>query len=234
MERVQIRTSAPYTNYIRISKYEHEGHEKTNRKRGALSQAFGALDSPSKLRKTPSQFLAEVRKKQTVTVTKAEGNKIRKKFSRLKTKAFTKHLTRNMDPKSWGAINQTVQLYHKSKLQDFNEHSIYLCGDNSYFDANEKRFAAVLSSENFLLNAYRQSCYGSSMHLFIDTSFRYTLEGWGVMPMMVVAPNQQGHTVGYAICSHDDTEAHDYCMDKLKQEVETVVNSYIDRGVEYV
>ena len=120
---------------------------------------------------------------------------------------------------------QTLELLHRNKIKDFDEHSVYTCNDFIYFDG-KKTFCAVLLSENLLLNAYRQWRI-QDVNIYHDSSFRYMKEGWGIIPVKLMGPGQRMHTVGYGIASQDTEEIHHMVLQILKKEVGRVVNKKI-------
>ena len=68
------------------------------------------------------------------------------------------------------------------------------------------------------------------MFLAIDTSYRYTVEGFALMPIFVASPNQSGHRMAYALVSHENQESHKAALDLLKKGVEDIVNHRISEG----
>ena len=71
---------------------------------------------------------------------------------------------------------------------------------------------------------------GSDMFLAIDTSYRYTVEGFALMPIFVVSPNQEGHRLAYVLVSNKDKQSHYDPLRILKLGVEDVVNHQINEG----
>ena len=71
---------------------------------------------------------------------------------------------------------------------------------------------------------------GTDMFLAINTSYRYTVEGFALMPIFVASPNQSGHRMAYALVSHENQESHKAALDLLKEGVEDVVNRRIREG----
>jgi len=74
-----------------------------------------------------------------------------------------------------------------------------------------------------LLNAYRQTCTGQDMFFAIDTSYRYSKEKSGLMPIKTISLNQVGHTIAYGIVSNEDEDAHYFVLSRVKEEVQRVV-----------
>jgi hypothetical protein len=116
----------------------------------------------------------------------------------------------------------------KCNLPAFNEHTAYLLGDEYYCEGVNK--FAVFSTENMLLNAYRQSCYGQDMLLSVDTSYRYTNEDFALLPVFNVSPDQTGHRIAYALLNKESAVAHEVAFRIIKAEVEKVVAARRNAG----
>ena len=131
---------------------------------------------------------------------------------------------------SFAAVNINLNRLKKENIKDFDFHTVYLLGSNFELDLDSTppRILALLSSENLLLNAYRQMQYGSAIKIYIDASYRYTVEGWGVLIIKVNSMDFKGHTVAYAMCSNEDGAAHKWIFTNLKIEVERVVNNLVE------
>jgi hypothetical protein len=112
----------------------------------------------------------------------------------------------------------------------FNKHPI----NPRFANSETGRFVAVISTENLLLNHYRQMYAGTGALLQIDTSYRLSIERWGLMPVKTAAPNQQGHTVAYAFVSSEDSDAHCFVLDAIRKAVVDVVNARVQAGHTHV
>ena len=66
-------------------------------------------------------------------------------------------------------------------------------------------------------------------HLMVDTTHRLVLKGHNNMLFGCVDARQRFHTIGYGICSSEDTAAHAYVMKCLKGEIEAVVDKYSEQ-----
>ena len=113
----------------------------------------------------------------------------------------------------------------------FNEHTNYLVGE--YCVQGDIK-AAVFSTENLLLNQYRQMQMGQDMFFAVDTSYRYTTENVALMIVFVVSLNQEGHRVAYAVVNKESAEAHSVVFQIIREGVEFVVNDRISQGHTYV
>lgn len=81
----------------------------------------------------------------------------------------------------------------------------------------------AFSTENLLANAYRQTRFGLPSLVLVDTTHRLVLEGHNNMLFGVVDAAQHFHTIGYGICSKEDTAAHAHIAACLKKEIERVM-----------
>ena len=82
-----------------------------------------------------------------------------------------------------------------------------------------------MSTENLMLNAYRQTAAGGIPYLALDFTYRIFQEGHGLMPVMTVSPGQKGHIIAYAISDRENKEPHIQLLRSIKSEVERVVRS---------
>lgn len=215
---------------------QHSGHDDPILRTSRVAPKVKALiSSPTVLRDTPSQFLERAQRNKLI-LSAPEQKQVKKWYNRHKRKAANLHLHESAAG-TYGALAATLEQYKKSVLQstgDFTEHTTYLVADQYVVDSEHKRHLAVLSTENLLLNAYRQFCCGQDIFLAIDTSYRYTVEGYGMMPIMVVSMQQVGHRVAYAVVSHEDEQIHEEVFRILKHGVEEVVNSRVKKGHTHV
>ena len=87
-----------------------------------------------------------------------------------------------------------------------------------------------MSSENLLLNAYRQQQSGMQQFLCVDTTHRLTKEGYPVFPLGTVDIGQRFHIIAYMTASNAGSADFTYFMQETKKEVERVVRLYATRG----
>ena len=83
----------------------------------------------------------------------------------------------------------------------------------------------ALSSENLLLNAYRQSVSGLPSYVMVDTTHRLVVEGHNCMLVGTMDAAQHFHVIGYGICSHEDMDAHRIVLAAVRNEVNRVVRA---------
>jgi len=104
----------------------------------------------------------------------------------------------------------------------FNQHAVYVLGEPIVVP-DESRVTVALSSENLLLNAYRQQDFGVPSYLCVDTTHRLVREGHCCMAVGTVSITQHFHIIGYAICSHEDIRAHEHALHAIREAVDAVV-----------
>ena len=64
---------------------------------------------------------------------------------------------------TWGNAVSTLEGLKKEKLDPFDEHTVFLCGNECTCNSDTEHLAAAISTENLLLNAYRQSQCGQGL-----------------------------------------------------------------------
>ena len=107
----------------------------------------------------------------------------------------------------------------------YNEHASYLLGEPLVVpESNRVTFA--VSSDNLLLNAYRQTQFGLPSYLAVDTTHRLVSEGHCIMPVGTMSATQHFHKIAYGVCSHEDIEAHEYVLRQVRDAVNEVVARY--------
>ena len=129
---------------------------------------------------------------------------------------------------SFAAVHINIERLRKN-IEIFDSHLVYLIGDEYVLDLDCKppKLLYLWSSENLLLNAYRQMQYGNPVKIYVDASYRYMVEKWGFLVIKVCGQNQRGHTVAYGVCSKEDGNAHEWIFKTLKKEVERLVNQLV-------
>ena len=105
---------------------------------------------------------------------------------------------------NWGrGIAAILESYKKENIFNFTQHSMYLLGIDCRPD--DDSFVAVLTSENLLLNAYRQQFWGNPIFFAADASYKLTQEGNGVFSVITTNLAQQTKTIAYGVISHEHT-----------------------------
>jgi hypothetical protein len=155
---------------------------------------------------------------------------------------------------TFGGLSSILEKFEKEVLVAkgaFNEHSTYLLGPPLVVPET-KRVTCAFSTENLLLNAYRQTCFGVPPFIAIDTTHRLMRPSnycfsessptpslslscpfsllsshLGTLSFTVVigtmSITQQFHLIAYAVCSHEDAGAHEYVIRQVFQAVDAVV-----------
>jgi hypothetical protein len=104
----------------------------------------------------------------------------------------------------------------------FNEHTIYLLAEPIVVP-EENLVTIALSSENLLLNAYRQADFGLPSYLCVDATHRLVKEGHCNIVVGTMSVTQHFHVIGYGICSHEDVRAHEHVLRAIRDSVNKVV-----------
>ena len=127
---------------------------------------------------------------------------------------------------SFGGLSSILQKLERSYLESsgiFSEHSVFLLGEPLVVPETGRVTFAV-STENLLLNAYRQSCFGLPPLLAVDTTHRLmTASQYCCMLIGTSSATQHFHIIAYGICSHEDSEAHAYVFRQVFAAVDQVV-----------
>jgi hypothetical protein len=156
----------------------------------------------------------------------------------IKKKLTEAHLPEGVDSNTWEAVRLTVDLYLEGNREtpDINDdHQAFVLEGgffdpadeetkNFIYDPQDERFAVVVSTNNLLLNAYRQVQAGPDIFICLDTSYRYNTAGWGLMPIGTMDRTATGHTIAYALVSKEDHKVHEFVLSAVKKHVERVVN----------
>lgn len=229
-----IRIVKPPNNRVRVEEgtNPHNDHSEKDRKTGMTKQEKAIIfSSPSKVAMKPSKLCASARNKTPVSTKKRNQIMRYQQNQRVRNSVIRPGQTRQ-----WGGMLLACEARRKKELVAkglFTEHSVFTLGVKYKPDHNV--FVAIFSSENLLLNAYRQaSSWGQPLLVAADTSYRLTQEGNGVYPICTVSPGQQTKTIAYAILSKEHSNIQKYIFGKVKYWVEKVVAVRLDRGDTYV
>lgn len=82
----------------------------------------------------------------------------------------------------------------------------------------------VFSTENLLLNAYRQQCSGFPAFMCVDFTHRLVLEKYNLCVIGTVDPAQHFHFIALAMTSHEDQATHERIFTLVRNEVNTIVS----------
>ncbi len=236
---VQVERDTINNTYrIEIGDIPHSDHQISTRKRGAPRSLLAhAFNSPGKVFEKPSKVVSRVRR-HGMAVSTDQAKKIKRSHTLHKKKLMTSHLNSPISTETWGSITSTLYKYRKENLnaEAFNEHTTYLIGDEILQDAGKEELCAVLSTENLLLNAYRQSFFGQPTFFSLDTSYRYTHEKHGLLPVVTVAPTvtPSRHYIAYAILAKENQAHQEFALTVIKKEVERIVNERALQNIAFV
>lgn len=162
----------------------HLNHDVSHFKSQPPKQAhMSVVQSPSHLLNSGPTNLMQKAALKGVALPMHHQRKTKRKLEALKKKARNVHLPEGSDGRSWGDLVITIEALKRANIDaaDWSPHEIYLLGDQYISDSTERHFIAAVSSEELLLNAYRQMCTGQDLTFAVDTSYRYTKEKSGLI-----------------------------------------------------
>lgn len=216
---------------IYIGNRPHSDHTINKKKRGPSSKVIAAIaSSPNTLRKRGSKSLVNsVMFEKKMSLDKDQQRKAARAVARLQ-RELDKEILGGLDGGTYEGLDRKLRSYTRELLElqdDFDENTYFLCGSH-VCDGTEgnQRIAALFSSGNSLMNIYRFQCTGYDLSFSIDTSYRYTVQGYGLLPIKVVDLSQTGHTVAYGLVNKEDTMAHNFLLYQLKKECERTIEHY--------
>lgn len=123
----------------------------------------------------------------------------------------------------WAEHNSRENLTERG---EFGIHTTYVCG-TLQIDAAKNKINMAYSTENLLLNEYRQGQHGMPSIVHVDCTHRVVVDGHVCMLFGTVDTAQHFHVIGYGICDKEDQNAHEHIFRCLKTEVETIVKQRI-------
>jgi hypothetical protein len=174
------------------------------------------ITSPSKLSQAPSKFVAAARKK-GVVVDEKLNKSMRRKFYRMRSSSNKG----TPSSSTWGGIATACETYRKERIANFGMHSVYLLGLEC--NAEIETIVAVFSTENLLLNGYRQTFWGNPICFGADASYRLTKEKNGLFPVVTTNIAMETKTIAYGLISHEHHKAQRFIFQTIKTEIEKVV-----------
>jgi len=158
----------------------------------------------------------------------AEARKMRKALTGLH-KRFLEAQRNKVMPEGaggrFGGLSSVLECLEREFLiahGTFNEHSVHVLG-TPLVVPETRRVTFSLSTENLLLNAYRQTQYGLPPFICVDTTHRLMIEGFCCMLIGTMSITQHFHTIAYAVCSHEDADAHEYVFRQVFAAIDAVV-----------
>jgi hypothetical protein len=126
---------------------------------------------------------------------------------------------------TFGGIELWAQAHTREALQakkQFGAHTLYVCG-TPIIDSGTQNVSIAYSTENLLLNAYRQQQHGFPSIVQVDCTHRLLIEGHLCMLFGTVDAAQRFHKIGYGLCAKEDEHSHQHVFRALKGEVESIV-----------
>jgi len=213
--------SFPHNDHVEVERSQTRGLTKTEKNK--------IFSSPSK---AAMNLVASARNKMPLST--KQKNKILRSQHHERSKSA---VVQPGQAREGGGMLLTCQHYRKKAIvarKMFNEHSVFCLGVKYNPTDGKEVFVAILSSENLLLNAYRQSFWGQPVLIAADTSYRLNQEGNGVYPVCTVTAGQITKTIAYAILSHEHDKIQQYVFGKVKHWVEKDVASRRKRGDRHV
>jgi hypothetical protein len=228
----------------------HNDHSKGINDYGATTKYMKTkFTEASHFRLSPRGAVDHLQVTHGMSLSMTQQKKVKAWFSDQKPIANDPHGSRKAaGATSWGAAVRAALPFLKSKRWapdsvGIDEHKCYLINGGGMHDpilleedvVNSQgelfdRFALVYSTENLILNLYRQSLLGRGMCLELDTSYRYTHEGIQLMPIRVRDAGFYGHHVAYGCCNVDDEYAFRHCIKLVYAECNHIIKQRIKRG----
>ena len=212
---------------------------------GAIVGAKMLIGSPSVLQKKPSAYIRSYVSK-FPDLDYGQQKQAQRAFIRIKQKNSRKGVPEGISLLSRAAVYAVLQPCRFSvvaHLPDFDCDTVYLCqdrkGDSFILDEGPDDSApavvAVFSTEELLLNLYRQNTTGQDIHIQMDASYRYTTSrNCGYIPVKVSSLTQSGRTVAYAVVTKEDSDVHAFIVESVVTSLEAVVNRRILLGDQHV
>ena len=109
---------------------------------------------------------------------------------------------------AWGGIASAFDVYKRERIANFNNQI--------------QRITALLlglSTENLLLNAYRQMLWGLPTFFAANALYRLTQERTGVHPVITTNLAMQTKTIAFGIISHEHHKAQMFILGNIKAEL---------------
>ena len=173
----------------------HANHAISNKTRGLSKAIICAATSPTKNGLPPARVIKNVREQFGALSDKDRTQCMRVlKYDKLKKRqAVVPHELR----KTFGGFVHWAKSRTRDALmqkKEFGVHTVYVCGE-SEIDSTTQTVNMAYSTENLLLNAYRQEQHGISSIVQIDCTHRLMLEGHACMLFGTVDAAQHFHPV---------------------------------------
>ena len=201
----------------------HADHKINNKKRGLSKHTKMVALSPNKMDAKSHQAVRKTREEIGALTDQQRSQllRARKQQQRKDKGAVVPHHMRQ----TFGGINMWAQAHTPEALQEkqqFGAHTLYVCGP-PIIDSVTQNVSIAYSTENLLLNAYRQQQHGFPSIVQVDCTHRLVIEGHLCMLFGTVDAGQHFHKIGYGLCAKEDEHSHQHVFRALKTEVERIV-----------
>jgi len=201
----------------------HADHTQSNKKRGLPKHIACNVTSPTKM-KLPAAKLKQVVREKFGAVSTDTLKQITSVRRRKKMKEQDQIVPRDQRS-THGGLQLWVDAHSRQALESkgtFGPHTAYVCGEPR-LDSETGLITIAYSTENLLLNGYRQGQFGLPSILQVDCTHRLVLEGHLCMLFGTVDVAQHFHAIGYGLCSSEDEYTHSHVFRCLKKEMERLV-----------
>ena len=201
----------------------HADHSISNKKRGLSKLLKLTVAEPARQGHRSGVVIKAVREKMGA-ISKVERAQIVRERSHVRRKQQDAIVPREQRNEFGGMVVLASKRTRAALLaaDEFGAHTAYVIGETEV-DSEQQRITITYSTENLLLNAYRQSQYGFPQIVQVDCTSRLVLEGHSCMLFGCVDAGQHFHPIGYGVCAKEDQAAHVKVFRNLKNEVERVV-----------
>jgi len=219
--RVTVDKQGQWT--LERKRVHHADHSINNRKKGVSKLLATSALSPSKKDMVPRAVVARVREEHGA-LSLEELKALKEHVNYKRKKAFKDSVPQALRG-SFGALQQWVDDNTRDALQKagtFGAHTTFVCG-TPQINPDTQTVNLAYSTENLLLNAYRQAQHGIPQLVQVDCTHRLVVEGHSCMLFGTVSTAQKLHIIGYAVCDKEDDAAHDHVFRSIKLEVERIV-----------
>ena len=173
----------------------HADHNITNKQRGLPKGLVYAATSPRKAAMSTYQVAHHLRD-QIGALSATERQQLGGLRKREQTRQRTKLVPAELHG-TFGGVRTWADQHTRAALvarNEFGVHATYVLG-TPQIDAQSGVINIAVSTENLLLNAYRQSVHGMPTIVHVDCTHRLVLDGHASMLFGTVDTAQQWHTV---------------------------------------
>ena len=201
----------------------HANHLQSNKKRGLAKHIIYKVTAPTAMKLTTHKLKEDMRE-QLGALSTSELRQIVDSRWREKKKEQD-HVVPRAQRSTHGGLQLWADAHSRQALESkgiFGHHTTYVCGKPK-LDSETGLVAIAYSTENLLLNGYRQGQFGLPSILQVDCTHRLVLEGHPCMLFGTVDAAQHFHAIGYGLCSSEDEDVHSHVFRCLKKEMERIV-----------